>query len=349
MKRLPILLLRDFSKAFFIFLLLFASESLSQNLFIIEGKVTDAKTNEPLAYVNVFLSQTTIGATTDINGIYKIGKIPRGNYALVASMVGYESRVMMVDLTNNHKTILNLSLDRSVYEFNQIIVQGEVPQKWLDQLEIFKKMLFGSNIYAKKCVIKNPYQIDFKEENSKLTATAREPIIIQNNALGYKIECVLKSFTYDINNMGISYQIYPSFTELRAVTTDSVDNYLSARKDVYLGSVAQLLSSLAAGNYKFRDEGFELYVGGQLIKKANEIVQLDSVNQKCFLKAKDCLLVKYWDEGKQTSSRICLTTGITEFDPYGYLINPDEFTLRGAFAHEGIATMLPRFWKPEKK
>lgn len=349
MKRLPILLLRDFSKVVFIFLLLFVSESYSQNLFTMEGKVTDAKTNEPLAYVNVFLSQTTIGATTDLNGLYKIGKIPNGKYAVVASMVGYESRVTMVDLTNNHKTILNLSLERSVYEFNQIVVHGEIPTRWFDQLEIFKRELFGKNNYANKCVIKNPYQIDFKEEGSKLTATAREPIIIQNNALGYKIECVLKKFSYDINNMGISYQIYPSFTELKATTADSLDEYLSNRKEVYLGSLAQLLTSLGEGNYKFRDEGFELYVEGQLVKRANEIVQVDSVYQKYFLKVKDCLLVKYWTPGKQTSSRICLTTGITEFDPSGYLINSDEFILRGAFAHEGIATMLPRFWKPEEK
>ncbi|MCX6169670.1 MAG: carboxypeptidase-like regulatory domain-containing protein [Ignavibacteriales bacterium] len=342
-------LFRDFSKAFFIFLLLFASESFSQNFYTLEGKVTDAKTNEPLTYVNVFLSQTTIGATTDLNGIYKIGKIPGGNYILVASMVGYESNVIAVDLTKSQNKVVNFSLERTTYEFKQIEVQGEIPQKWLDQLEIFKKMLFGSNIYAKKCVIKNPYQIDFKEEGSKLTATAREPIIIRNNALGYKIECVLKNFTYDINNMGTSYQIYPSFTELTATTADSAEEYLSARKDVYLGSLAQLLSSLAINNYKFRDEGFELYVDGQLVKRANEIIQVDSVHQKYFLNVNDCLLVKYWDLGKQTSSRICLTAGITEFDPSGFLINPDEFILRGAFAHEGIATMLPRFWKPEEK
>ena len=108
-----------------------------------------------------------------------------------------------MELNDKQNLVVNFSLERSVYEFSQVEVKGEIPTKWFDQLEIFKKLLLGTNIYAKKCVIKNPYIIDFKEENSKLTATAREPIIIQNNALGYKIECVLKNFSYDLNSRGL--------------------------------------------------------------------------------------------------------------------------------------------------
>ncbi len=322
----------------------------AQTTSSVEGKVVDLKTGEPLAYVNVFLSQTTIGATTDLNGIYKIGKIPNGKYAFVASIVGYESKVTPIELNNKQKLVVNFSLERSVCEFSQIEVKGEVPTKWFDQLEIFKKLLFGANIYARKCVIKNPFQIDFKEEGSKLIAKAREPIIIYNNALGYKIECVLKNFSYDLNNKGVSYQIYPSFTELKTAATDSAKEYLSNRKEVYFGSLAQLLSSLTANNYKFRDEGFELTTSDGLIKRANEIVISDSARGKFYLKLKGCLQIKFWNYGIRNSSLLCLKMGIVEFDPSGYLINPDEFTLSGAFANEGIATMLPRFWKlPEEE
>ena len=340
-----------FSKIISVVFLFYSNLFLSaQNISSIEGKVVDLKTGEPLAYVNVFLSQTTIGATTDLNGIYKIGKIPNDKYAVVASIVGYESKVTAMELNDKQNLVVNFSLERSVYEFSQVEVKGEIPTKWFDQLEIFKKMLFGSNIYAKKCVIKNPYQIDFKEENSKLTATAREPIIIQNNALGYKIDCILKNFSYDLNGRGVSYQIYPSFTELKTSAADSAKEYLSNRKEVYLGSLAQLLFSLTVNNYKFRDEGFELSTSDGLIKKANEIIISDSARGKFYLKLKGCLQVKFWNYGIRNSSLLCLKMGIAEFDPSGYLINPDEFTLSGAFAHEGIATMLPRFWTlPEEE
>jgi len=315
----------------------------------IEGKVTDAKTGEPLAFVNVFLSQTTIGASTDGMGVYKIGKIPSGNFILVASMVGYESKTFNLDLSKNRNAIVNFSLERSIYQFSQIEVKDEIPTRWFDQLEIFKKQLFGNNNYADKCVIKNPYQIDFKEESSRISASAREPIVIENHALGYKIECVLKSFIYDINSRTVSYQIYPSFTEITTTDEDSTEEFLSNRKDAYLGSMAQLLSSLALDNYSFRDAGFELRHSTELVTKANQIVQVDSVLGKYFLKASGCISIKYWNFGKRNSTRLCLSTGITEFDPSGFLINADEFTISGDMAHEGVATMLPRFWKlPEE-
>jgi len=67
------------------------------------------------------------------------------------------------------------------------------------------------------------------------------------------------------------------------------------------------------------------------------------------LNAKGCIKVKYWNAGKRTSSYICLYTGTAEFDPSGYFYNPDEFSLDGYMSREGIATMLPRFWKmPEQ-
>jgi hypothetical protein len=357
-----IFLVRNFMHAVLISLLLWDCESFSQNLYTIEGKVTDSKTGEPLEFVNVFLSQTTIGATTNADGKYRIDKIPRGIYPLVASMVGYESIVTTVDLTNDNKIIVNLSLERSVYEFNQIVVQGEIPTRWFDQLEIFKRELFGKNNFAKKCIIKNPYQIDFKEEGRKLTATAGEPIIIQNNALGYKIECVLKGFVYDRDKRTSAFQIYPSFTELTTSTKDSAEEYQANRTNVYLGSLAHLLKSLVVNNYKFKDEGFTLYTTKlrdnpferyypreNVVRRASDIVRADSVTNQYYLMANNSLLITYWNSGKHTFSIIRLLTGITEFDPGGFLIFTDEFNITGAMASEGVATMLPRNWKPPEE
>ncbi|PKL84008.1 MAG: hypothetical protein CVV24_02105 [Ignavibacteriae bacterium HGW-Ignavibacteriae-3] len=349
MQRYPIFLFRNFIKIILLLVFLFCKESFSQNLYTLEGKVIDSQTKEPLAYVSVFLSQTTIGATTDDEGYYKIGKIPEGTFALVASMVGYESKVVSVDLAGNQNRVVNFNLERSDYQFRPIEVRDKIPKEWFDQLEIFKKAILGANAYAKKCEFKNPYIIDFKKEGVLLTATAREAIVIQNNALGYKIDCVLKSFKYDIRSREISYQIYPSFSELNSANQDSTEEYLYNRKNAYLGSMAQLLTSLAAGKYNFRDDGFELRVSGRLIERSTDIVEVDSASDKYFLRIKDCLQIKYWNYGKRTFSTLCLTRGITQFDPSGFLIFPDEFALNGEMSKEGVATMLPRFWKPKEE
>lgn len=349
MKRFLQFLLRDnvkyFSRVILIFVFLFGAASYSQNLYTLEGKVTDAATNEPLPYVSVFLSQTTIGATTDVNGFYKIGKIPRGKFNLLASMVGYEAKVVDVDLRKEINTTVNFRLERAVYQFNQMEIRDKMPEEWIEQLALFKKLFFGQNEYADYCEIKNPYRIDFSEENSKFTAVAHEPITIINNAFGYKIECVLKSFSFDKRTNSVRYQVFPSFSEIKTFSKDSTEKFNSKRSEAYFGSLAQLLSSLAFNQFKFRDEGFELHTSKGLVAKADQIVKLDSLTGQYYINTTGCIRVKYWNLGYRNFSSICITKGIAEFDPGGFFINPDEFTLEGYMAGEGIATMLPLFWK----
>lgn len=346
MKQFLKFLLRDnFIKSLLIFVLLLNIEFFSQNLYTLEGKVTDAATNEPLPYVNIFLSQTTIGAATDANGFYMIGKIPRGKFNLVASMVGYEAQVIGVDLRKEIKTLVDFKLERSLYQFKQIEIRDKMPEEWVEQLALFKKLFFGQNEYADYCEIKNPYRIDFFEDNNKFTAVAHEPITIINNAFGYKIDCVLKSFSFDKKTSSVRYQVHPSFTEIKTFSKDSTERFISKRGEAYLGSVAQLLSSLAFDKFKFRDEGFELHTSKGLVAKADQIVKVDSLTGSYYINAPGCISVKYWNFGYRNFSSICITKGMAEFDPAGYFINPDEFTLGGYMAGEGIATMLPRFWK----
>lgn len=334
--------------SYFLISLLLPAFCFAQATFSIEGRVVDSQTKEPLEFANVYLSQTTFGAATNEKGSYKIGKLPAGRYILVASLVGYEPKTINVSLNSVQNIVADFSLNKSLYQFGQIEVRGEIPKEWFDHLEIFKKALFGNNEFAGKCDITNPYQIDFKEENSILTAAAKEPIVIVNLALGYRIECVLKSFSYDLMGRTSGYQIYPSFSEIDS--SDSAKEFESNRREAYLGSLAQLLSSLAVNNYKFRDDGFELHVANRLVARANEIVQVDSLNNKYFLHAKECITIKYWNFGKRYTSKLCLQTGITEFDPSGFLINPNEFIVSGDLSREGVATMLPRFWKlPEDR
>jgi len=337
-----------FIKVFLVFLFLLNAGSAAQNLGTIEGKAVDSKTGEPLAFVSVFLSQTTIGSTTDLNGLFKIGKVPKGTYILVASIVGYDAGTLEVEVKDSMTISADFRLQRSIYQFSQITVRDEVPDKWFDQLELFKKFLLGKNEFAASCVIKNPYQIDFKEGDSEFTATAREPIILLNNALGYKINCTLTSFSYNKNTRVLKFSIYPAFEEMKTASADSAEEFIKNRTNAYSGSLAQLLSLLTANNYKFRDYGFELNTSNGLVIKADEIVERDSVDNQYFLNVDGCLKVKYWNEGKKNLSTICLNHKRAEFDPAGYFYNPDDFYLFGSMATEGIATMLPRFWEEQK-
>ena len=49
-------------------------------------------------FCNVFLQGTTIGATTDINGMYNISKVNTGNYTLVVTYIGYDTTKINISL-----------------------------------------------------------------------------------------------------------------------------------------------------------------------------------------------------------------------------------------------------------
>jgi len=341
-----------------IFIFVFSGNLVAQNEYSIEGKLIDSKTGEPLPYVSVYLSQTTIGTSTDETGRYRMNKIPRGKYYLIASIVGYKSEIREIDLNKSYQLTVDFSLERILYQMNQIDVTGEIPTGWKHQLQFFKEIFFGNNQYAKKCTIKNEYKLDFQESEVQFQASASEPLQIVNNALSYKIICVLKKFIYDKKKRRVTYEIYPNFIEIIPSTKDSLEDIISNRKDAYLGSVAHLISSLASRDAKFRSEGFELtYLRSFLhVESASEIVSYNSETDQYFLnpssgfqlrtgRRNSGLIIDYWRAGKKNKSQIdiYLSDGI-EFGAGGYIFS-NEYQIHGDMAKEGIATMLPLFWK----
>ena len=69
-----------------IVLMLLVSSGLSQGLLV--GVVTDSLTQEPLIGANIYLEGTALGASTDMDGAYRIEAVPYGSYTLVFSYLG---------------------------------------------------------------------------------------------------------------------------------------------------------------------------------------------------------------------------------------------------------------------
>jgi len=100
-------------KSILILLLFFTSSTLllAGTTGKLTGKITDAKTDEPLAFVNVILLGTTLGAATDIDGNYTILNIPPGKYSVKAQYIGYRSLIVenvsiSIDLTTQQDFVL---------------------------------------------------------------------------------------------------------------------------------------------------------------------------------------------------------------------------------------------------
>src|SRR6187431_1172009 len=70
----------------------------------LSGKITDAKTGEPLLGASVILAESKVGTTTDSSGYYLLKNIPLGHTLIEVSFSGYRSIVEHVDINAGANT-----------------------------------------------------------------------------------------------------------------------------------------------------------------------------------------------------------------------------------------------------
>jgi TonB-linked SusC/RagA family outer membrane protein len=115
-----------FSKALFIFLMLSATSILAQQ-GTVTGKVTDKESREPIPGVNVQVKGSSIGAVTDVDGLYNIN-FPADANTLVFSFVGFLSQEVEVD----GREVINIQLSPDVKSLEEVVVVGYGTQKKAD-------------------------------------------------------------------------------------------------------------------------------------------------------------------------------------------------------------------------
>ncbi|MFL2983224.1 MAG: TonB-dependent receptor [Candidatus Neomarinimicrobiota bacterium] len=97
----------------------------AQNTSSINGFVRNASDGEPISYANVFISNTSIGTTTNRDGYFVISNIPLGEHELNVSMIGYGSYKKVVDLIDDRSTRLDISMKEQVIESAEVLVTAE--------------------------------------------------------------------------------------------------------------------------------------------------------------------------------------------------------------------------------
>lgn len=91
----------------------------SQEKSTISGTISDAKSNETLIGVSIQVKGTSIYTSTNEYGFYSI-TLPKGNYTIIASYVGFQTEEKTVELTENTK--LNLKLQDESQQLQEIVV-----------------------------------------------------------------------------------------------------------------------------------------------------------------------------------------------------------------------------------
>ncbi|MCC6724365.1 MAG: carboxypeptidase-like regulatory domain-containing protein, partial [Saprospiraceae bacterium] len=106
--------------AFSLFSLLLSAAAFSQKLTSVSGKVIDKDTKEPMPFVTVGFKGTTVGVTTDLDGLYELDAKIASSQIEVSSL-GYEVQVIPVIM--GQKQVINVELKSTSFLINEVVIK----------------------------------------------------------------------------------------------------------------------------------------------------------------------------------------------------------------------------------
>ncbi len=110
---------------FIVIYVLIVTQASAQSWGSVDGSVIESDTGLPLPGVSVLVNDTNFGTATDEFGIYTL-QLPAGKYALRFSYVGFSVHIDSVVVTSNALVNLNIQLNPTVLEGEEIIVEAGI-------------------------------------------------------------------------------------------------------------------------------------------------------------------------------------------------------------------------------
>ena len=211
---------------------------------VVRGNVVDDSTNLSLPSTNIFIANSTIGTFTDSTGRFQIRDVPYGIYKIVASIVGHVPQIVTVHITDTAANNIVFRLRLQNIQLSPIDIEGGDPKEWKRNLQKFLTEFFGSTSNAEECKLLNPEVLDFAvdEKTSEFVATVREPLVIENNALGYRLYYYLKYFKRTKRTLQFFGEA--RFDRLETRNAEESSRWKVNREDTYYGSRRHFFSTL---------------------------------------------------------------------------------------------------------
>jgi outer membrane receptor protein involved in Fe transport len=110
-------------------LIIYSSAFTQKDYCKISGVVTELETNEALPFATVSLHQIIdssllFGDICNGKGVYEIDNIPKGNYLLSASYMGYNTFYKEVNISNR-KQVFDIQMEKKSFNINEVEVTAE--------------------------------------------------------------------------------------------------------------------------------------------------------------------------------------------------------------------------------
>jgi hypothetical protein len=334
----------------------------AQQKFQLTGSVTEKGTTI-IPGASIFIEGTTMGTQSDATGHYVLKNIPPGRHRLVASMVGYVPKLVLMDFPGKI-TELNINLEEDNKTLDEVRVVGSQDKLWEKQFREFEKGFLGESYHRKEVFITNKEVVDFTESSDAFSAKASQPLQIINKSLGYKVTYFMDNF--EKTNSLTSFKGLASFEKLVPEDAKQERKWKRNREEAYEGSLKHFLKAL--GDNRIEEEGFNAYLlkpeylnnlrRGLFFDRNNERHVAFKTTELIGITTPDGLTMLNWKIPMEiVYNRKRVTRPIFMDAPYPYtiliprgpiqitsagdLMNPYSIEMRGEMGKIGMADLLP--------
>ncbi|MEL1245422.1 carboxypeptidase-like regulatory domain-containing protein [Flavobacterium sp. DGU11] len=249
----------------------------------ISGYVYDEAENKPLEGAFVYLDGTTLSASTDANGFFRINAGQKYNSALIITFIGFET--LRVEDPFGYGKPFKALLREDAISLNEVVINKKKgPFSRREMMRVFRDEFLGKSKAGSSCKIENEQDIIlyYDPDDNTLHAEATKPLRIINDCLQYKI-------IFDLAGFAVSYKVkslsplYMSRSYFAGTTffTDIAKKKEKAekiRKETYLGSTVHLMKTIVAEDWQKQKFGF--YTGSFPDNPKEYFAVSDSLNYK---------------------------------------------------------------------
>ncbi|PRP67419.1 carboxypeptidase-like regulatory domain-containing protein [Nonlabens agnitus] len=336
------------------FLSFFTITQVSAQEQLIEGKVVDAITKEPLMGVGVYLSGTSTGVVTALDGSYSIKYDQEMKAPLVFAYLGYETRTFVNPLQEDLKLVL---LAQQENELEAVVINPDPWDRATKEGLFLDHFLGLRSLEDSEILNLKDVRLRFNTDSKQLTASSRNPIIIVNKHLGYRIKYDLIEFEinfrffkptqgierrFEIEHARENYRVESSFVSgssfYQELEKDRPSERRRNRRREKAFEISQLLFFRSLINKSLSENKFELYHKGfrvnpedhYRVREENGLYKITFRHLNYSVRDRD---------GHQTD--LTLHDHFIYVDSFGNNLSARELMLSGYLPQLGVGGMLP--------
>ncbi len=315
----------------------------------VSGVVTDSNSGKPVKACEVFINNTSFATTTNNEGYFEFSNIDIGFYDLVIYHEKYDLFKSALQVKSNKAYKLNLSIIPSTDKIRS--TRSKQDEEWISNLSWFRQGFLGSNTNTAQCTIVNERVLSFQRDGYQLQATASEPLVIENRALGYTLTYHLQSYT--ATEQSADFQGLLKFEVQRTDDYHQSNAWNRNRQIAFWGSTRHLMQSLAQGNYL--KQGFELTDSTGTPLNPDTLTLPSRIEGYVNINLPQFTVIKYLINaditGLQTNAserQLSMVTkyGSIDVSPYGIPLKSESFKVEGVLNKVGLALAVPINYSP---